>query len=150
MNNPMMIRTNNNLIFSIIVQRLNKWVYMVRFNNIDSIPYTNVFSAYLTAIIIKKFQAFPYSPVKFPNLYYLVHCSNSSSRVNSVIVNTFFILLLIFMNYYILYNPRILYSYTFKQVYIWILRCIYSQTFFLFFRNFNKFSLIFRQAISLF
>jgi hypothetical protein len=68
MNNPMMIRTNNNLIFCIIIEGFNKWVYMVRLYNIDSISCSNILSTYLAAIVIKKFQAFSYCPVKFMNL----------------------------------------------------------------------------------
>jgi len=63
MNNPMMIGTNNNLIFCIVIERFNERVYIVRFYNIDSISYTNIFSTYLAAIIIKKFQGFSYCSV---------------------------------------------------------------------------------------
>ena len=55
MDNPMMIGTNNNLIFRIVIEGFNKRIYMVRFYNIDSISSTDIFSTYLAAVIIKKF-----------------------------------------------------------------------------------------------
>ena len=140
MNNPMMIRTNNNLIFCIVIERFNERVYMVRFYNIDPISCTNIFSTYLAAVIIKKFQGFSYCPVQFTNLYYLVHCSNCSIRVNSVVVNTGFIFLFILMNNCFSNYFSILLRNTFKQICIWILCCINSQIFSLGFRYSIKFS----------